>query len=66
MTDTNTAALLLSVPDARARLGGIGRTTLYELVAAGELTKVNIGARGFITADSITAYVDRLKSASTS
>jgi hypothetical protein len=52
--------LLRSIPDARSELGGIGHTTLYELVKRGDLKKVNIGRRGFITAESIAAYVNRL------
>ncbi|WP_431231457.1 helix-turn-helix domain-containing protein [Mycolicibacterium psychrotolerans] len=59
--ETQTEQLLLDINDARRRLGGIGRTMLYDLVAAGKLTKVKIGTRGFITAESITAYVDSLK-----
>lgn len=51
---------LISIPDSCTALGNVSRTTLYELVNAGELTKVNIGRRGFITAKSIAAYVDRL------
>jgi hypothetical protein len=53
--------LLLDYNDARAALGGIGRTMLWELVRAGELVKVSIGRRGFITAKSVAAYVDRLE-----
>lgn len=56
---------LVSIPDARLELGGIGHTTLYELVKRGELKKVNIGRRGFITAESLVAYVDRLTGATT-
>jgi hypothetical protein len=59
----------LLVPYDEARcvvLGGISRTTLWELVKAGELTKVKIGTRGFITAKSLAAYVDRLTEAATS
>ncbi|WP_406813985.1 helix-turn-helix transcriptional regulator [Mycobacterium sp. M23085] len=56
---------LVSIPDARLELGGIGHTTLYELVKRGELKKVNIGRRGFITAESLVAYVDRLTEAAT-
>ncbi|CAN5150618.1 hypothetical protein BH09ACT8_BH09ACT8_59160 [soil metagenome] len=52
--------LLVPIPEARERLGGIGQTTVYELIKSGSLTKVNIGRRGFITAESIAAYVDRL------
>ena len=32
-------------------LGGVSRTTVYDLVNHGELVKVNIGRRGFITAE---------------
>jgi hypothetical protein len=45
-------------------LGGIGRTMLYDLMAAGELEQVKIGRRGFVTAKSIAAYVDRLSQVS--
>ncbi|UXA15250.1 helix-turn-helix domain-containing protein [Mycobacterium sp. SMC-8] len=43
----------------------MGHTTIYELIKRGELVKVNIGRRSFITADSLAAYVDRLSMAST-
>lgn len=55
--------LLLPYSDAQNALGGIGRTTLWELVRDGHLVKVSIGRRGFITAKSIAAYVDRLTEA---
>ena len=51
---------LVPIPDARHVLGDIGRTTLYELVNGGEIVKVNIGRRGFITSESLDAYMDRL------
>lgn len=51
---------LVPMPDAMGVLGRIGRTKLYELVNGGELTKVNIGSRSFITADSLEAYLERL------
>lgn len=54
---------LLSIPEARSELGGIGHTTIYDLIARGELVKVNIGRRAFVTAESIAAYVDRLSEA---
>ena len=62
MSDTATV-LLVPIPEVRTRLGGLSRTTVYDLINAGELVKVKIGARGFVTADSITAYVDRLTEA---
>lgn len=58
--ESETTRLLLPYDDARVALGGIGRTTLWELVNRGELVRVNVGRRGFITAKSIAAYVDRL------
>jgi hypothetical protein len=58
--------LIVPVPDACAALGGICRTTLYDLVNHSELVKVNIGRRGFITAESLAAYVERLAEAAAS
>lgn len=55
--------LLVSYDEVQRRLGGIGRTTMYELIDQGELVRVNIGRRGFITAKSLGAYVDRLSEA---
>lgn len=57
--------LLVPIPGAQATLGGLSRTTIYELVKSGDLVKVNIGRRGFITAKSLAAYVDRLSEAVT-
>ena len=51
---------LLPMPDTMRALGGIGRTKLYELVNDGDITKVNIGSRSFITAESLEAYLERL------
>jgi hypothetical protein len=57
---------LVSIQEAREKwLGGIGRTTTYELIDRGELVKVNIGRRAFITTESLAAYVDRLTEAAT-
>lgn len=53
--------LLVSIPKAREVLGGIGHTTIYELVNRKEIVKVNIGRRGFITAESLASYVERLQ-----
>ena len=57
------AQLLVPVPAACAALGGVSRTTVYALVNQRQLVKVNIGRRGFITAESLAAYVDRLAEA---
>jgi hypothetical protein len=51
---------LVSIPDTRRVLGGIGQTMVYELIKQGEIVKVNIGSRGFVTSESLDAYLDRL------
>jgi hypothetical protein len=56
--------LLVPIPDACSELGGVSRTTVYDLVDKDELVKVNIGRRSFITGESLAAYVDRLSEAS--
>ncbi|MBV8178806.1 MAG: helix-turn-helix domain-containing protein [Mycobacterium sp.] len=55
--------ILVPHDEAMTALGGIGRTTLYELITTKRLTKVNIGRRSFITAESIRQYVDSLTAA---
>ena len=55
---------LVSIQEAREKwLGGVGRTTVYELIKRGELTQVHVGRRSFLTAKSLAAYVDRLTEA---
>lgn len=41
----------------------IGRTKLHELKKRRELVQVHIGRRSFITAKSLTEYVERLSEA---
>jgi excisionase family DNA binding protein len=63
MTNTmtsNVTRLLYPIPDAQAQLG-IGRSTVYELIASGALQTVKIGRRTLIAHDELTRYVDRLK-----
>lgn len=52
--------MLVSIPDTCAELGGVSRTTVYDLVNRGLLKKVNIGTRGFVTGESLAAYVRSL------
>src|SRR5215217_5543628 len=55
---------LVSIQEAREQyLGGLGRTTVYELIKRGELVQVHVGRRSFITAKSLEAYVNRLSEA---
>jgi len=63
--NTEHEQLLVPVPGACSKLGDVSRTTIYDLVNRGELVKVNIGRRGFITAKSLAAYVDRLSESAT-
>lgn len=56
---------LIPIPAVQAELGGISRTTVYELIGNGELTKVNIGRRSLVTEESLTAYLTRLSAAAT-
>lgn len=58
--------LLIPRPDVKHMLGGIGDTTYCELINQGELERVNIGRRSFVTADSLRAYVERLRAAAVS
>jgi Helix-turn-helix domain len=60
---TEREQLLIPIPGTCSALGGVSRTTVYDLVNQGQLVKVNIGRRGFITAKSLADYVDRLSEA---
>ncbi len=51
---------VVSYDDAMHQLGGIGRTTLHELIVANKLTRAQIGRRSFVTQESIDAYVDAI------
>lgn len=52
---------LVSIQEAREKwLGGLGRTSVYELIKQGHLTQVHVGRRSFITSKSLAAYVDRI------
>ncbi|MFG2263412.1 excisionase family DNA-binding protein [Streptomyces sp. NPDC048720] len=57
--------LLLTVEEAARRLG-IGRTTCFALIAAGELESVKVGSLRRIPAEALVAYVSRLRDASAS
>lgn len=59
------AKRLWSIPKAREILGDIGHTTMYDLIKRGEVTKVSIGRRSFITGESLDAYMDRITDSAT-
>ncbi len=48
---------LLYSPEEAAELLGIGRTTLYALIKAGELHTVKIGRRTLLLRDELQDYV---------
>jgi excisionase family DNA binding protein len=52
--------LLYSYANTMQQLS-IGLTTLYKLIDTGQLTRVHIGRRSLITAESLEAYVNSLK-----
>ena len=60
---TDTRRLLVPYEEARHQLGDIGRTKFYELIDTAQLVRVCIGRRGFITAESLAAYVGSLTAA---
>jgi excisionase family DNA binding protein len=65
MTISPGQPLLVPIPDAAARLGGLSRTTIYALVHQGQLVRVSVGRRSFITSASLEGYVDRLAEGAT-
>jgi excisionase family DNA binding protein len=58
------ARLLHPIPEAGEQLG-VGRSTLYELIAAGELRTVKIGRRTLISHEELERYVRALASDAT-
>ncbi len=51
---------LLLTPEAAAERLSIGRTTMFELLASGEIKSVKIGRARRIPATALTEYVNRL------
>lgn len=49
----------LSVPEAVAA-SGIGRTTMFALIKAGELKSIKIGRRRYVPVGALHDYVQRL------
>ncbi|WP_349290381.1 helix-turn-helix domain-containing protein [Sphingopyxis sp. L1A2A] len=48
----------MRVPDA-CRFIGLGRSTLYVLVATGEIETVKVGAATLVLTESLCALIDR-------
>ena len=59
--DPTPEVITVRIPDA-CRMTGIGRSKLYELIAAGEVEIVKIGAMTLIPVDSLRALVSNRRS----
>lgn len=57
--------LIVGYEPARHALGDVGRTTFHALINNGDLVRVKIGRRGFVTRKSLEDYVNRLSEAAT-
>ena len=55
---------LLHSPEAAAALLDVGRSQIFELIARGEIESFKIGRLRKIPHDALTAYIERLRSAS--
>jgi predicted DNA-binding transcriptional regulator AlpA len=51
---------LVSIPEVKERVGGLSRSRIYQLIRDGELQRVKIGARAFVTEESLSSFFDRL------
>jgi excisionase family DNA binding protein len=59
-TTTSDASHRLAVaPADAARMLGLGKTKLYELMAINEITSIKIGTRRLIRISAIEAFLDR-------
>lgn len=54
---------LLLTPEETARAMGLGRTKVYELLRAGALESVQIGAARRVPVEALREYVERLREA---
>ena len=57
-TAAGVVPLFLTIPQAAAVLA-VGRTTVYELIGAGDLEAVHIGRSVRVPVDAVRAFVDR-------
>lgn len=55
---SSTSALAYSIPDAAARIG-ISRSSLYVLIARGEIPVAKIGNRTLVLDDDLRSYLGR-------
>lgn len=51
---------ILSIPHVQQALGGVSRPTIYRLLSKGQLRRVKLESRAFITRASVDAYLRSL------
>jgi excisionase family DNA binding protein len=56
--------MLLSVAEAAERLG-IGRSTMYVLIADGQIDTIRVGRLRRIEPEALTAYISRMRASPT-
>lgn len=59
MSEETIPRLLYGI-DRTAAMLDCGRSAVYGLIDSGQLTRVKLGRRSLITAESLSAYVQRL------
>jgi len=50
--------LSYTIPDAATAIG-VSRSTLYELIGAGEIRTFKVGTRTLVPASELVAFIDR-------
>jgi excisionase family DNA binding protein len=60
MTTATTPQRLLYTPDTAGAILDVGRTTIYALIASGELKSVKIGRSRRIPASALEDYINKL------
>ncbi|HUB69839.1 MAG TPA: helix-turn-helix domain-containing protein [Acidimicrobiales bacterium] len=60
MTDTGAVERMLYTPTEAAKALGISRSTIYVLMASGEIPSVRIGSCRRVPVDGLRSYVARL------
>lgn len=63
MATTDTDIITATIPEFR-RLSGISRSRIYELLDAGEIESVYIGARRLVLIDSCRRLIERQRATS--
>ena len=59
MTDKQSLQPIAVSPSEAARVAGVGRTTLYAALSAGDLRSIKIGTRRLITLDAIRDWLSQ-------